>query len=189
MGAQRNRWESPLGPLAQRIQRVVGPDEAVLDLAGLYFRPDATPVYVMIANTVVRYAQGHFERIPDTVRARRGVAYVLNYRTPWLPAEDRLFLERHFVLYDRNLFLLGSSLDAEPGESLDFDVLDGRVFRYDGDGAILVDGEPFREGVLERGTHRITRVVRRGPDRLIMATPEPIPWPPRPPIALYDFFR
>lgn len=173
----------------RQIQRLTEPDDAVFDMAGLYFRPDASPVYLMTGNTLARYRLGRFPRIPATLRDRQAVAYVFNYRIAWLAGEEKAFLEQHFVHYDGNVFLLGSPLDVAPGESLELEVLKTKELRYDGAGAVLVDGRPFRRGVLERGPHRVTRVARRGPDRLILATPPPVPWPPRPPQPLYDFFQ
>ena len=67
-----------------------------------------------------------------------------------------------------------------------FDVLKTREFRYDGGGAISIDGKPFQRGTVTRGVH-IVRVDRAAPSRIIMSTPPPIP-PPVPPTELYINF-
>lgn len=174
------------------VQRVTEPSDAVFDMAGLYFRPDGHRFYNMTGHTLARYRLGEevggMPRIPEELERTEAVAFVTNYRFNWLPREEQWYLHSHFVHFDRNIFLIGSRLLVEPGETIDFEVLKSKSFRYDGDGSILVDGEPFREGFLEKGTHRITRVERRGRDRLVMVTAPPIPWPARPPEPLFEFF-
>jgi len=181
--------DQPQFEALREIRRVTEPDDAVFDMVGLYFRPDASRVYLMTGVTLQRYRRGRFPRIADELRRSQAVAFVYNYRIGWLTGEEKRFLEEHFTHYDGNLSLLGSMLPIEPGESMTFEVLKAKPFRYDGRGAILVDGRPFRRGWLERGPHVVTRVERAGRDRLIMDTPPPIPWPPRPPVELYDVFR
>lgn len=175
--------------ILRELHRVTDSDDAVFDMTGFYFRPDATPYYIMTGNSLARYARNPLYPIPETLRRSQTTAYMFNYRITWLPEAEKTFLDQHFVAYDRNLFLLGSPLAMDPGETVSFEVLKGKTFRYDGEGSILVDGEPFREGFLEQGPHRVTRVERRGADRLIMATPPPTLWPPRPPVQLYDVFQ
>jgi hypothetical protein len=51
-----------------------------------------------------------------------------------------------------------------------------------------VDGRPFEEGFLAAGEHVIERVGEVAGDRLIMDSPGPHPWPPRPPEPLYVNF-
>lgn len=173
------------------IHRATEPDEAVFDMVGLHFRPDGHYFYNLTRDGLKLYRLGEaggIRRIPDELRDREVAAFIMNYRFEGLPQEDRRFLLEHFAQYDGNVFLAGSSLPIEAGESLEFEVLKSKPFRYDGDGAILVDGEPFRQGLLGKGVHRITRVERRGPDRLIAATSPPVPWPPRPVVQLFDFF-
>lgn len=173
----------------REIGRVTEPDDAVFDMVGLYFRPDASRVYIMTGVTLERYRRGRFPRIADELRRSQAVAFVYNYRIGLLTGGEKKFLEEHFAHYDGNLSLLGTRLPIAPGESMTFEVLKSKPFRYDGGGAILVDGQPFRRGFLERGPHRVTRVEGRGRDRLIMDTPPPVPWPPRPPVELFDVFR
>lgn len=173
----------------RQVQRATEPEDAVFDLVGLYFRPDGHFSYLMTGQTYARYRRGMLERIPDELRRRRTVAFVYNYRIGWLEGADRQFLQDHFVHYDRNVFLLGTPLvDLGPGEGRDFEVLVGKRFRHDGDGEILIDGEPFEEGFLAAGVHRIERVGTVRGDRLIMDSPPPHPWPPRPPGRLYVNF-
>jgi hypothetical protein len=176
----------------REVQRVVEPQDAVFDMAGLYFRPDAHRFYFMTGHTLARYRLGEevggIPRIPDELRRNEAVAFIVNYRFDWLPPSEQWFLHNHFVHFEGNVFLIGSRLLLEPGETIDFEVLKGKTFRYDGEGSILVDGEPFSEGFLDKGTHRITRVERNGRDRLIMAVPSPRRWPPSPPSQLYEFF-
>jgi hypothetical protein len=52
----------------------------------------------------------------------------------------------------------------------------------------LPDGRPFEEGFLAAGEHVIERVGEVAGDRLIMDSPGPHPWPPRPPEPLYVNF-
>lgn len=176
----------------RELERVTGPDDAVFDMTGLYFRPDGARFYMMTGQTLVRYQRGEaggMPRIPGELRERQVVAIVMNYRIQWLEGEERTFLRSHYAHYDGNVFLQGRYLgDLAPGDGVELEVLKDKEFRFDGDGAILVDGREFRQGFLPRGRHRITRTAGHGPARLIMATPPPIPWPPRPPQQLFESF-
>ena len=126
---------------------------------------------------------------PQELRRTGTVALIVNYRTAWLGEEDRRFLAAHFVHYDGNVFLLGADLSDLPvGETRRFEALAGKRFRFEGRGSIEVDGAPFAEGVLARGPHEIRRVSGGGPSRLIVATPEPVSRPPRPPSRLFVNF-
>jgi hypothetical protein len=172
-----------------QVQRATGPEDAVFDMVGLYFRPDGHFAYLMTSQTLARYQQGMLERIPDSLRRTGTVAFLYNYRIRWLEGEDQRFLQEHFTHYDGNLFLLGTPLvDLGSGESRAFEVLVGKRFRHDGDCEILVDGRPFEEGFLAAGEHVIERVGEVAGDRLIMDSPGPHPWPPRPPEPLYVNF-
>ena len=74
------------------------------------------------------------------------------------------------------------------GVDVPFEVLRTKPFRYDGPpNALLVDGQPFARGDLDRGVHilRLTHAV--GDARLILDTPEPRA-PRVPPAALYMHF-
>lgn len=172
----------------REVQRVTDPDDAVFDMVGLYFRPDGHPYYLMTSVTMARYAAGLVPPIVPELRRRRVMAFIFNYRIAWLDGEERAFLEDHYVHYDGNIFLHGWSLGGlRPGESLEIEVLADEQFRYDGDGVILIGGEEFRRGPLAAGRHTVTRLLERGPDRLILDTPEPIHWPARPPKRLFSF--
>jgi hypothetical protein len=173
----------------RQVQRATGPDDAVFDMVGLYFRRDGHFAYLMTSNTFARYRMGGLAPIPDEIRRTGTVAFLYSYRIRWLEGEDQRFLQEHFTHYDGNLFLLGTPLvDLGPGESRVFEVLVGKRFRHDGDGEILVDGRPFEEGFLAAGEHVIERVGEVAGDRLIMDSPGPHPWPPRPPEPLYVNF-
>ena len=172
-----------------RIQRLTGPNDPVFDMVGFYFRPDGHFAYALPGNIFARYQAGGLAPIPEELRRTGTVAVIFNYRTTWLGPKDRRFLAGHYVQYDRNVFLLGIALsDLGPGEEKRFEALVGRRFRYDGDGRIAVDGKPFEEGFLARGRHTVERIEGDGPARLILTTPGPVPWPPRPPRRLFVNF-
>ncbi len=172
-----------------RIQRLTGPGDPVFDMVGFYFRPDGHYAYALPGNIFARYQAGGLAPIPEELRRTGTVAVIYNYRTTWLGERDRRFLSGHFVQYDRNVFLLGVALSGlGPGDTKRFEALAGKRFRYDGDGRIAVDGKPFGEGFLARGGHTIERLEGAGPARLILATPGPIPWPPRHPRRLFVNF-
>ncbi len=179
----------------RQVQRTTAPGDPVFDMAGLYFRPDAVYAYVTTINSLERYRTGELPPISEELRRHRAVAYIASYRTDWLGAEERAFLDRHFVHYDRNLYLLGCDLSGlAPGEARRFEALAGRRFRHDGAARIRVDGRLFGAGFLARGWHRIELASRggaessSGPERLILETPPPVAWPPRPPRELYEDF-
>jgi hypothetical protein len=112
---------------------------------------------------------------------------ILNYRTGALGADERNFIATHYAPYWQNLFLAGLELTGlANGTSLPLEVLKSREFRYDGAGAISVDGKPFRRGMLTRGVH-VLRIDRAAPSRIIMSTPPPVP-APAPPAGLYVNF-
>ncbi len=172
-----------------RIQRLTEPGDPVFDMVGFYFRPDGDYAYLMTGSTFSRYMAGALPQIPEELRRTETVAVIFNYRTTWLGSRDRRFLADHFVQYDRNVFLVGIALSSlGPGDEKRFEALRGKRFRYDGDGRIAVDGKPFDQGFLARGWHTIRRLEGTGPARLILATPDPIPWPPRPPRRLFVNF-
>ncbi len=173
----------------EEVQRVTDPGDPVFDMVGLYFRPDGQFAYLMTGNTFSRYRAGGLPPIPEELRRTGTVALIVSYRTSWLDAPDRRFLAQRFVHYDGNIFLLGADLSRlAVGETRRFEALAEKRFRIEGAGTFEVDGAPFREGVLRRGWHEVRRLTGNGPGRLIVATPEPVPWPPRPPARLYVNF-
>lgn len=177
----------PMAEILRELHRVTEPDDAVFDMMGLYFRPDAAHFYVMTVPTMSFYRLGHLPRIPDEFRRTEAVALIFNARFQRFSKDVKAFLGARFVRYDRGIFLLGNSLlEVEPGETITFEALKSKEFRYDGQGEILVDGESFQQGFLEKGFYEITRVARDGPDRLIMVTPPPVPSSPRPVLPVYD---
>jgi hypothetical protein len=158
----------------REIERVTPRDGRCFDLAGLYFRPDAYPVYAMSGDMLVSYAHGAFPRIIPELRGN-GVACVLyNYRTAALPAAEQQFIAAHFVRSGGNLFLPGADLSrAATGDTVSLETLADDRFRYEGGGAITVDGAPFVRGALARGVHAI-RVVRAAAGaKLIIDSPPP----------------
>ena len=171
------------------IQRVTSKDDRVFDLVGLYFRPDAYPsAYAMSGELIRWYAQGGFPRMAPELRRNACAAVLMNYRTQSLGPEEREFFRGHYAHYWSTLFLAGRDLSREgAGDAIPFEVLKTRTFRYDGGGAITIDGMPFQRGTLRAGMHTIT-VARGSADaRLITDTPPPVP-PRLPPAALYVNF-
>jgi len=170
------------------VQRVTECCDTVFDLAGLYFRPDAYPsAYAMSGELLRWYGQGGFPRMVPELRRNACSAVILNYRTRALAGDERKFISTHYAHYWGNLFLAGLELTGvAEGTSVPFEVLKMRDFRYEGGGAISVDGKPFREGMLTEGTH-VVRVDRAAPSRIIMSTRSPAP-PPAPPAELYVNF-
>lgn len=160
----------------REIGRIVPPRATVFDLAGLYFRPDAYPVYAMSGDMLLSYATGAFPRMVPQLR-RNAVACILyNYRTAALPAEEKTFIGEHFTHYDSNIFLPGATLSTVPaGTGRAFEALAGGTFRYDGAGAITVDDVQFLRGTIARGIHRIAVIRASSPSRLIVDTPLPVP--------------
>jgi hypothetical protein len=170
------------------VQRVTDPDDRLFDLVGLYFRPDAYPVFSMSGDLFRWYSFGRFPPIPETLRANQAVGVILNYRVGWLRPHERQFVGERFVHYSGNLFLLGRDLARlPPGIEVEHEVLKERVFRFEGRGALRVDGRAFSEGLLARGSHSLRVDRLEGPGRLILATPPPIP-PARPPVDLFVHF-
>jgi hypothetical protein len=170
-----------LATLAE-IGRITAPDDRVFDLAGLYLRPDAYPIFVMTGIMMGRYRAGGFPPIAPALDANQTVAAILNYRIGWLPEPDARFLREHFVHYGGNILVLGTRLDGlQPGESRPFRVLKTAPFRQQGSGSLRVDGQPFSRGILERGAHVLSSDDGIASGKLILDTPEPHPTgaPPR----------
>lgn len=177
--------------LLREVQRVTAKDDRLFDLAGLYFRPDAYPAaYAMSGELLGYYMNGGFARMEPLLRKNACAGVMFNYRTAALADPERAFLRTHYVHYWRNLFLQGLELSGAPrGAAVPFEVLKTRRFRYDGDGAITVDGAPFTRGALQAGVHTV--VVYRAsqsPARLIVDTPAPVPPRERPLPDLYVNF-
>lgn len=176
--------------MLREIARVTRPEDRLFDLDGLYFRPDAYPSpYIMGGDLLGRYAQGQFPRIAPVLRRNACAGVILNYRTAALGEEERAFIREHYAHYWRNLYLPGVVLDgAARGTTRTLGVLQRREFRYDGRGAIRVDGAPFARGILEAGDHDVVVVASSDSARLIIATPEPVPQRLAPAADLYATF-
>jgi hypothetical protein len=69
-----------------------------------------------------------------------------------------------------------------------FEALADRVFRYEGNGAIEVDGAPFTRGLLTRGEHDIRVLRAAAPSRLVLDTPPPALTGP-PVVSLFPGFN
>jgi hypothetical protein len=175
--------------LLDEVQRVTADDDPVFDLAGLYFRPDGYPAYALSGDLYRLYRAGGLPPMVPALRERGTVAFVYNYRIGWLRGEERRFLQERFAHHASNLFLLGRELRGLPvGVDVPFEVLRRKPFRYDGPAnALLVDGQPFTRGDLDRGVHILRLAQAVGDARLILDTPEPRP-PRVPPAALYVHF-
>lgn len=173
----------------REVGRVVSPRSTVFDLAGLYFRPDAYPVYAMSGDMLQSYGNGAFPRIVPELR-RNNVACVLyNYRTAVLPPLEKDFIGTHFTHYDGYIFLPGADLSAiSDGNQRPFETLAGATYRYDGAGAITVDGIPFSRGTLAAGIHRIAVIRSSLSSRLIVDTPPPVPTQSEPRAPLFGQF-
>jgi hypothetical protein len=169
----------------REIDRVTPRGARCFDLVGLYFRPDAYPVYAMSGDMLVAYQHGTFPRIVPALRHNAVDCVMFNYRTEGMGAEEQQFVGAHFVHYWANIFLPGT--DLSHGGVPAFEVLAPRAFRYDGAGAIAVDGTPFVRGTLLAGNHHIDVIRPSAPSRLIMDTPPPFP-PPTAPRPLYPAF-
>jgi hypothetical protein len=168
------------------ISAVTDPDDTVFDLVGLYFRPDAYPVFTMTGVMMNRYRNGVFPRMIPALIENEAVAAMLNYRTRWLPEQEGRFLAEHFVHYHDNLFIQGTVVELGPNESRTFRVLKTKSFQFEGQGELLVDGVPFRKGVLERGVKELGSGAQAIKGRLVLG----VPAPPRPesPKPLYVNF-
>jgi hypothetical protein len=173
----------------ERIGRLALPDEPVFDLVGLYFRPDAYPIYLMTGAHFARYLAGGFPPIAATLQRTRPVVIGLNYRTSWLRGADRQFILEHYTHYDSSLFVPGRRLERlDPGEAQVFEVLRAKSFVYRGDGVLRVDGRPFERGVLEAGVHRLDSETGIRAGLLVQDFPEPPPLEPAAVPALYTPF-
>jgi hypothetical protein len=164
----------------REVQRITRPSDAVFDLVGFYFRPDAYPVFLMTGHMVDRYKRGAFPPISTALRASGPAVVMVNYRTAMLPVYDRTFIANHYTHYDLNILVPGTRLaGVGPGENREFDVLREAVFRHDGPGQLFVDGRPFTQGGLTRGTHTLGANERLVGGRLVLDTPPPVPADPR----------
>lgn len=161
--------------MLQQINAITEPNETVFDMAGLYFRPDAYPVFVMTSAMVVRYQQGAFPRIIPYLRERAPACIIVNYRSFWLPRSERAFIVQHYVSYVGPLFVPGKSIPAlGANQEQEFEVLAPRPFRFEGTGTLLVDGAPFKRGVLARGVHKLRAETAISQGLLIRDLPPPL---------------
>jgi len=169
----------------REIARLTAPNATAFDLAGLYFRPDAYPVYAMSGDMLLSYVHGAFPRIVPELH-RNAVACVLyDYRTSALPAEEKAFIGSHFTHYGGNIYLPGADLTR--AASIEFEVLAPARFRYEGRGAIAVDGTPFTRGLLTRGVHHISTIRPATPSRIVIDAPPPALTGP-PSLSLFPTF-
>lgn len=156
----------------RRVQEWTEPDDAVFDLTGLYFRRDAYPIWFMTGVMLQRYRAGLYPPLIPALRANQPAIVMLNYRTAALPAHDRAFLNEHFVHAWGNLLVHGFDLAGlAAGETRTIEALGTRRFRWTGaPGAIEVDGEPFVEGSLAAGPHRVRARADIGAGRLLLGS-------------------
>lgn len=171
----------------REVDRILGPDDPVFDLAGLYFRPDGYRQYALSSDLFGWYRAGGLPSIPESLQTSGTVAVILNYRTSWLGPEMG-FVSSRFVRHHGNLLILGRSLSGAPADvDIPFEVLATKPFRYEGPGILWVDGEPFERGVLEKGSYRLRLDSSPARARLVMETP-PADRPPLEPGILYINF-
>ncbi len=160
----------------KELTRITEPDDAVFDLVGFYFRPDAYPAYSLSKDLVGWYKDGAYPRMIPTLRQNETVAFIHTYRKKWLPDEELDFLKHRFIRYFGNIFILGTDVsNCEPDKEYFFEVLKTKPFVYEGPGEMTVNGRPFTRGVLGKGHHVITVKDNQGQGRLIMDTPAPKP--------------
>lgn len=181
-----DRMDGQMATLAE-VQRITGPEDTVFDLTGLYFRRDAYPVFVMTGNMLRKYQLGGFPPIVPYLRRNAPAVIMANYRTANLPREEIEFFSAHYVPYAGSIHVPGSAIDARRGAT-GFEVLKRARFRYRGTGSIRVDGEPFVEGALEAGLHRVDAGSAETRGRIELATPPPFPDPGALPVNLYTGF-
>ncbi len=173
--APGNRYQYEI---LREVDRIIGPEDAVFDMAGLYFRPDAYPVYLMTGAHFTRYRGGFFPPMIPWFRENGLVLYIKNYRTQWLENEERQILSQHFFRYKPNIYLSGKLLrNLDPGQVTQFEVFKANHYRYEGPGTLLVDGVPFEKGLLTKGEHQLTteNPIRGGLLRLDTPLPDPRP--------------
>jgi hypothetical protein len=173
----------------REVGRIVSPRSTVFDLAGLYFRPDAYPVYAMSGDMLQSYANGAFPRMVPELRRNKVACVLNNYRMAVLPPLEKNFIGAHFTHYDGYIFLPGADLSAvATGHQRTFEALAEATYRYDGSGAITVDGTPFTRGRLTMGLHRIAVIRASLSSRLIVDTPQPVPAQTEPRAPLFGQF-
>jgi hypothetical protein len=169
------------------VQAITTDDDTVFDLAGLYARPDAYPVFVMTTPMFQRYQAGQFPRMIPLWRENELTTLIDNYRVRWLKDPEASFLDEHLVYYGYNVFVLGTEIDGlEVGASLTFDALKTARFRYFGPGELLVDGRPFAAGEISKGEHSLTTSTAIPGGRLMLDVPPPAVY--EPPRTLFSGF-
>ncbi|MBK7950853.1 MAG: hypothetical protein IPK00_19360 [Deltaproteobacteria bacterium] len=162
------RTNTPQHHLLERVHALTDESDRVLDLAGLYFRADAYPIYVMTGAHFARYQRGDYPALAPWLREHGLDLFVVNYRMKWLTGADREFLQTNFVRVEPNVFLSGRDLDGLAiGETRQLEVTRAGLYRFDGEGVLLVDGEPFVEGSLPRGLHALTSPTAIARGRLV----------------------
>ena len=169
--SNRNQYE-----ILREIDRIAKPDDAVFDLAGLYFRPDAYPVYLMTHAHATRYRGGFFPPMIPHFRQNGLVVYVRNYRSKLLGKMESQILARNFFPYKPNIYVSGKWMpNLVPGKAITFEVFKENPYRYEGPGTLLVDGVPFAKGLLPKGEHLLTaeEPIRGGLLRLDTPLPDP----------------
>lgn len=160
--------------LLERVTALTDEGDRVFDLAGLYFREDAYPVYLMTGAHYVRYGQGDYPAIAPWLSEHGLSLFLVNYRTRWLSGEDRNFLQSHFVRVEPNIFMSGSALDGlAPGAIKIFEVTRDDRYRFDGEGELFVNGRPFSEGLLERGRYELSTPNGVAHGRIVLAKAPP----------------
>ena len=156
------------------VSRLTAPNDPVFDLVGMYFRPDAYPVYTMTGVMMKKYRLGIFPPIIPALLQNEVTVCIDNYRMMWLPEAEKRFLSDHFIRYGRAVLIPGTVIrDLKPGAARRFRVLREKPFRYTGDGSLLVDGAPFEVGVLMRGVHVLTAAIPISSGVLHLDVPPP----------------
>ncbi len=143
--------------LMDAAESLTGPDDPVLDGAGLVpARPAPTRDWLMDTLNIARWRDPARAPLRELWAKDPAPVFIADYRTDWLAAADREFLERRYAAISDDFRVLAASLPPGGG---DFDV--PRAGRYliagprDCAGAAL-DARPLSSNpvVLAAGSHR-----------------------------------
>jgi hypothetical protein len=157
-----------------QVDAVTPPGSAVFDLAGLHFRKDPYPVYVMTMTTIKRYRGGAYPRIVPLLHDNRVATVVANYRTQSLGVAEGNFISTHFTPYTSMVLLPGQLIRGLRSNDIrPFEVLESRIFRFEGSGRLLVDGREFQRGSLGTGVHMLGTPEMELNGTLIVDVPPP----------------
>lgn len=159
--------------MLREIQSITDKNDSVMDLTGLYFRPDGYFSFCMTGIQLELYKMGAMPLIIPQLTANQTVAVMSNYRVLLLPEKELSFLQNHYVHSKGNVLVQGCDLVNLPaGGKKIFEVMKQKQFRYIGPvGALNIDGRSFQDGVLTQGRHLLEAVAPIPQGTLIMNPP------------------